>query len=143
MREEGEVVAAVGSRNEESAKAFAEEYGIEKHFGSYEELASSAEVEAVYVATPNNLHFENCKLCLMNGKHVLCEKPFTINPEQAAELYRLAEEKQLYFLDAFMLLADEDGYLKENYAGPDGFHLRLEGSKLIEELVRTHTVAVE
>lgn len=58
-------------------------------------------------------------------------------------LMALAEEKQLYFLDAFMLLADEDGYLKENYAGPDGFHLRLEGSKLIEELVRTHTVAVE
>ena len=55
----------------------------------------------------------------------------------------LAKEKQLYFLDAFILLADEEGYLKEEIAAPDGFHLRLEGSKLIEELVRTHTVDVE
>ena len=58
-------------------------------------------------------------------------------------LLELAEEKQLYFLDAFTLLADKDGYLREDLAAPDGFHLKLEGSKLIEELVRTHTVAVE
>ena len=58
-------------------------------------------------------------------------------------LLELAGEKQLYFLDAFTLLADEEGYLKEELAAPDGFHLKLEGSKLIEELVRTHTVAVE
>ncbi len=58
-------------------------------------------------------------------------------------LLELAEEKQLYFLDAFTLLADKDGYLREDLAAPDGFHLKLEGSKLIEEMVRTHTVAVE
>ena len=58
-------------------------------------------------------------------------------------LLALAEEKKLYFLDAFTLLADEEGYLKEELAAPDGFHLKLEGSKLIEELVRTHTVDVE
>ena len=58
-------------------------------------------------------------------------------------LLALAEEKQLYFLDAFTLLADEEGYLKEELAAPDGFHLKLEGSKLIEDLVRTHTVDVE
>ena len=58
-------------------------------------------------------------------------------------LLELAEGKQLYFLDAFTLLADKDGYLREDLAAPDGFHLKLEGSKLIEEMVRTHTVAVE
>lgn len=58
-------------------------------------------------------------------------------------LIALAEEKHLYFLDAFTLLADEDGYLSPDYAGPDGFHLKVEGSKLVEELVRTHTVEME
>ena len=58
-------------------------------------------------------------------------------------LIELAEEKHLYFLDAFTLLADEDGYLSADYAAPDGFHLKLEGSKLVEQLVRCHTVDVE
>ena len=58
-------------------------------------------------------------------------------------LMELAKEKQLYFLDAFTLLADEDGYLQEDYAAPDGFHLKLEGSKMLEQLVRTHTVDVD
>ena len=59
--------------------------------------------QAIYVATPNTLHYENCKLCLEQGKHVLCEKPFTISPEQAQELYRLAEEKHLFLMEAFWI----------------------------------------
>lgn len=55
------------------------------------------------VATPNTLHYENCKLCLEQGKHVLCEKPFTISPEQAQQLYRLAEEKHLFLMEAFWI----------------------------------------
>ena len=103
MKEEGERLLAVGSRNLSSAKNFAEEYGIEYIYGSYEELAASPEVDAVYIATPNNLHYENCRLCLMQGKHVLCEKPFTISPGQAEELYRLAEEKGLFLMEAFWI----------------------------------------
>ena len=59
--------------------------------------------DAIYIATPNALHYETCKLCLEHGKHVLCEKPFTINAEQAKELYALAEKKQLFIMEAFWI----------------------------------------
>ena len=85
MGAEGEQLVAVGSRHLESAQAFAQQYGIPRCYDSYEALAADPEVEAIYIATPNTLHYENCKLCLEQGKHVLCEKPFTVNPEQARE----------------------------------------------------------
>ena len=81
MGAEGERLVAVGSRHLESAQAFAQQYGIPRCYDSYEGLAADPEVEAIYIATPNTLHYENCKLCLEQGKHVLCEKPFTISPE--------------------------------------------------------------
>ena len=90
MSKENEQLVAVGSRNIESAKAFAKEHDIPRYYDSYEALVKDQDVEAVYVATPNTLHYENCRLCLEHGKHVLCEKPFTINDKQAQELYRLA-----------------------------------------------------
>ena len=79
MSKENEQLVAVGSRNIESAKAFANEHDIPRYYDSYEALVKDQDVEAVYVATPNTLHYENCRLCLEHGKHVLCEKPFTIN----------------------------------------------------------------
>lgn len=103
MGAEGEQIVAVGSRHLESAQAFAQQYGIPRCYDSYEALAADPEVEAIYIATPNTLHYENCKLCLEQGKHVLCEKPFTISPEQARELYRLAEEKHLFLMEAFWI----------------------------------------
>ena len=103
MGAEGEQIVAVGSRHMESAQAFAQQYGIPRCYDSYEALAADPEVEAIYIATPNTLHYENCKLCLEQGKHVLCEKPFTISPEQARELYRLAEEKHLFLMEAFWI----------------------------------------
>ena len=103
MGAEGEQLVAVGSRHMESAQAFAQQYGIPRCYDSYEALAADPEVEAIYIATPNTLHYENCKLCLEQGKHVLCEKPFTITPEQAQELYRLAEEKHLFLMEAFWI----------------------------------------
>lgn len=75
MRSSDETTVAVGSRDAKRAQEFAGTYGIEKAYGSYEELAADPEVEAVYIATPNNMHFSNAMLCLKNGKHVLCEKP--------------------------------------------------------------------
>lgn len=103
MGAEGERLDAVGSRHLESAQAFAQQYGIPRCYDSYEALAADPEVEAIYIATPNTLHYENCKLCLEKGKHVLCEKPFTISPEQAQQLYRLAEEKHLFLMEAFWI----------------------------------------
>ena len=95
MGAEGEQLVAVGSRHLESAQAFAQQYGIPRCYDSYEALAADPEVEAIYIATPNTLHYENCKLCLEQGKHVLCEKPFTISPEQARNALRAVTKDEV------------------------------------------------
>ena len=97
------VLTAVGSRTSESARAFAEAYGIPRYYGSYEDLAKDPEVEATYISTPNHMHYENCMMCLEAGKHVLCEKPFTTNAAEARTLYHMAEEKGLFIMEAFWI----------------------------------------
>lgn len=76
--EEAEVVA-VASRSLEKSKAFAEKFGIEKAYGSYEEMLEDPQVQLVYIATPHSHHFKHAKMSLEAGKHVLCEKSFTVN----------------------------------------------------------------
>ena len=91
---------AVGSRSLEKAKSFAEKYNIKKAYGSYEELVKDPEVELIYIATPHSEHYANAKLCLENGKHVLCEKAFTANAAQAEEIIALGEFKGLLITEA-------------------------------------------
>lgn len=91
---------AVASRELERAQAFADKWGFEKAYGSYEEMLSDPEVELVYVASPHSHHYEHAKLCLTHGKHVLVEKAFTVNAEQAQELVALSEEKGLLLTEA-------------------------------------------
>ena len=100
MSKENEQLAAVGSRHMDSAKAFAREHDIPRYYDSYEALVNDPDVEAVYVATPNSLHYENCRLCLEHGKHVLCEKPFTVNAVGAKEVFALAKEKEVFITEA-------------------------------------------
>ncbi len=99
MKDEGQVLAACASRSKEKAEEFAARFKIAAAYGSYEEMLSDAEVEAVYIATPNNLHYENVNMCLQAGKHVLCEKPFTVGKEEAEELFALAREKGLFLME--------------------------------------------
>ena len=103
MDSEEAVLTAVGSRHIESAKAFAEQYDIPKYYDSYEALAADPEVEAIYISTPNNFHYENAVMCLNAGKHVLCEKPFTTSAEDAERLYAMAKEKGLFIMEAFWI----------------------------------------
>jgi predicted dehydrogenase len=91
---------AVGSRDLEKAKKFASEHGVKKSYGSYAELVSDPKVELVYVATPHSEHFENVKLALSAGKHVICEKAFMLNQQQAIEVFKMAEEKKLLLTEA-------------------------------------------
>jgi predicted dehydrogenase len=91
---------AVASRTYEKAEAFAKEFGFQKAYGSYEEMLLDSEVELVYVATPHSHHYEHVKLCLNHGKHVLCEKAFTVNAKQAEEIFALAREKKLLLTEA-------------------------------------------
>ena len=103
MCSDNEKIVAVGSRDEKRAQEFANTYGIEKAYGSYEELTADSEVEAVYIATPNSMHFRNAMLCLNTGKHVLCEKPFTINGDDAETLYNEADKRGLFIMEAFWI----------------------------------------
>lgn len=91
---------AVASRNLEKAEAFAKEWNIPKAYGSYEEMLTDEQVDLVYVATPHSHHYEHVKLCLEHGKHVLCEKAFTVNADQAREVLSMAEKKGLLLTEA-------------------------------------------
>lgn len=91
---------AVASRSLERAEAFAREYGFARAYGSYEELVRDPEVELVYVATPHSHHYEHMMLCMKHGKHVICEKAFTMNARQAREIMDYAKEHGIYAAEA-------------------------------------------
>jgi predicted dehydrogenase len=96
----GMIVAAVGSRSQEKAKAFAAEHGVETAFGSYENLAVAPDVDAIYIATPHPFHAEAAALAIKAGKHVLVEKPITLNAREAACLKDLGEAHNVIVLEA-------------------------------------------
>ncbi len=91
---------AVGSRTQESADRFADEFHIAHRHASYDALVHDADVDVIYVATPHNLHRENTLLCLDAGKPVICEKPFAINMGEAADMVAKAREKNLFLMEA-------------------------------------------
>ena len=100
LRTAGLDVTAVGSRSIESARAFAEQYDIPHAHGSYRELVADPDVDIVYIATPHPGHLENALLALDHGKHVLVEKPFTLNADEAATIRDRAAEKGLLAMEA-------------------------------------------
>ena len=93
-------LAAVYSRTEEKGKQLAAEYGADKVYTDLDEFLEDEEVNVVYVASPNLLHYEQTKKALLAGKNVVCEKPFCTKAEQARELAALAKEKHLLLVDA-------------------------------------------
>lgn len=93
----------VCSRTRERAEAFAQQVGAPRCFVGLAQLAQS-DVDAVYVASPNALHYAQCKALLQSGKHVLCEKPLTVTAAQNAELCALANRLGLVYLEAIMFL---------------------------------------
>jgi predicted dehydrogenase len=95
----GARLAAVGSRRLESAEAFAEQHGGTA-YGSYEELVADPAVDVVYIATPHAFHLDNARLCFEAGKHVLCEKPVTLDTADAEEMVRLAGEHDRFLMEA-------------------------------------------
>lgn len=95
--------AAVYSRTEESGGRFAAENRIDCVYTDINKFANG-DFEAVYIASPNRLHYEQSKLMLESGKHVLCEKPITVEPEELEELQSLAKEKGLIYCEAIMYM---------------------------------------
>lgn len=84
----------------EKVTKMAQEEGIQKAYHNYEELLNDEDVEVVYIATPNHLHYEMCKQALLKGKHVICEKPFTSHVKELEEIATIAKEKNLLLLEA-------------------------------------------
>jgi predicted dehydrogenase len=96
-------VVAVASRRAESAKAFAERFGIPRAYGDWRALAEDEDVDVVYVATPHSAHRTAAGLCLEAGRHVLCEKPFTLNVREAEELVALARARGRFLMEAMWM----------------------------------------
>lgn len=96
----GHAVTAVGSRSQETAAAFAGPRGIPHAHGSYEALVADPEVDAIYVSTPHPFHAENALLAIEHGKHVLVEKPFTLNEAEARRVVDAATAKGVVVLEA-------------------------------------------
>jgi predicted dehydrogenase len=92
-------LAATGSRSLERAQAFAAELGGTAH-GSYEALVADPAVDVVYVASPHTLHVEHTMLALEAGKHVLCEKPMTLDAPSTQWLFDAARERGLFLMEA-------------------------------------------
>ena len=97
---EGAVRAAVASRSEDRARNVAKRFGMRNAHGSYEALAKDPLVDVVYVATENHLHAEHCLLALREGKHVLCEKPFSMSFESASRVVECAKSRGLFCMEA-------------------------------------------
>lgn len=92
-------LVAIASRNRETAELFAQEWEIENAYCSYEELAKSPLIDAVYVATPHTEHAKNAILCMNAGKAVLCEKPIAVNAKEVAKMISAARQNNVLLME--------------------------------------------
>ncbi|MBR4950297.1 MAG: Gfo/Idh/MocA family oxidoreductase [Clostridia bacterium] len=107
-------VSAIYSRTNERGKTFGKKYDCENIFTSYEEMAKSDLIDAVYIASPNKLHVEQSEIFLLNNKHVLCEKPITTSAKEYLSLKNLADKNNLIYMEAIMPIFTEDREIIKN-----------------------------
>jgi len=94
----GAKLIAVGSRDLGRAEAFREAFGADRAYGSYEALVNDPEIDIVYIGSPHTSHKEHALMALRAGKHVVCEKPVTLNEADARELHETARQLNRFFL---------------------------------------------
>jgi len=92
---------AVASRSLEKATSFGQQYNAGKYYGNYEDITHDPDVDAIYIATPHNLHYQNTIMCLNQDIPVLCEKPFAINAKEASGMISLARSRNVFLMEAF------------------------------------------
>jgi len=95
-------LAAVASRDQAKADAYASEWKIPRAYGSYDDLLADPEIEAVYISLPNTLHCAWSIKAMEAGKHVLCEKPLSRDPDEVAKTFDAAERTGMLMSEAFM-----------------------------------------
>lgn len=93
-------LVAVASRSQASADEFGAQYNVPNCYASYEAMMEDKDVDAVYIATPHSHHYENMLMCIEAGKHILCEKAFTLNAQQAQICIDRAREKGVFLMEA-------------------------------------------
>lgn len=96
-------VAAISSRNLDRAQHWAKQLNIPKFYGSYEELINDPDIDIIYNPLPNHLHVAWTAKAIDAGKHVLCEKPLFLNPQEADELIGLRDQYKVKVGEAFMV----------------------------------------
>ncbi|GIP21973.1 Gfo/Idh/MocA family protein [Paenibacillus sp. J22TS3] len=96
------VLAAVASRNLDKSEAVRAQFGMDKAYGTYEELLADPEIDAVYIPLPNHLHREWAIKAMEAGKHVLCEKPLALNAAEASEMAQTSVRTGMVLAEAFM-----------------------------------------
>jgi predicted dehydrogenase len=94
-------VSAIASRDEGKARAFAREFAIGRHFGSYEALLADRDTDAVYIPLPNSLHAEWSIAAARAGKHVLCEKPLSATAAEARAMFDAARHHGVHVVEGF------------------------------------------
>lgn len=95
LRRLGIGVVALAGSNVERAAQKAQELGIPRAYGSAEDMLADPDVQVVHVTSPNHLHFHHARAALLAGKHVICEKPLAMDPDESAQLLQLARESTL------------------------------------------------
>ena len=93
-------IYAVASRSAEKSQTFGDKYKATNRYDSYNSLVADANVDAIYIATPHTLHKDHALLCINAGKPVLCEKPFTVNAQQAQTVVDAAQAKGVFLMEA-------------------------------------------
>lgn len=117
---------AMYTRKKEHAEKLAEKYHIEMIYTDLDEMLSNPEIDIIYIASPNSLHYTYAEKALTAGKHVFCEKPLVSDNEQCAKLYELAEKKQRFLFEAIVTLHAPNYHLIREYL------LKLGDIKLIQ-----------
>ncbi|AQQ71995.1 1,5-anhydro-D-fructose reductase [Limihaloglobus sulfuriphilus] len=96
---DGARLIAAASRSAQKAARFSQENGALRSYGSYEDLLDDREIDVVYIATPHHLHMENSLMAIEAGKHVLCEKPISINSKQATRMADAARQAGVFLME--------------------------------------------
>ena len=92
-------VYAIASRTKEKAKIAAERLNIDLYYGTYEELYNDENIDVIYIPTVNKYHYRDARNALMHKKHVILEKPFTMNKEEAIELFDIAKANNVLLME--------------------------------------------
>ena len=103
MAAHGRKIAAVGNRTKDKADAFAAKYGIEKVYDDFYDMFTDPDIDAIYITTPHNTHYEFMKKAIQGGKHLLVEKSITLNSAELAEVLDLSAARRTVMAEAMTI----------------------------------------